>query len=57
MSDEDLVTRAAQHIMQGDFMGAMGIYSISEYRFFGLLGDKSLVAPNSILCKEILIEI
>ena len=26
MSDEDLVTRAAQHITQGDFMGAMGIF-------------------------------
>ena len=26
MSDEDLMTRAAQHIMQGDFMGAMGLF-------------------------------
>ena len=26
MSDEDLMTRAAQHITQGDFMGAMGIF-------------------------------
>ncbi|MFL2493365.1 MAG: hypothetical protein ACJ0HH_01230 [Candidatus Thalassarchaeum sp.] len=25
MSDEDLETRAAQHITQGDFMGAMGL--------------------------------
>ena len=26
MSDEDLVTRAAQHITQGDFMGAMTLF-------------------------------
>ena len=26
MSDEDMVTKAAQHIMQGDFMGAMGLF-------------------------------
>ena len=26
MSDEDMVTKAAQHIMQGDFMGAMSLF-------------------------------
>ena len=26
MSDEDMVTKAAQHIMQGDFMEAMGLF-------------------------------
>ena len=26
MSEEDLVTRAAQHITQGDFMGAMALF-------------------------------